>query len=125
MGVVVHPKGFGGGSDHELREKVDRLSNKIDNLVAKLDENNEYKKVENGEFALYCKANLVWWSNVDDAARYRVLFSINGDKVDAIDLGRETRYYAFAKLPKGITYTVTVIAENREGNEIVSATIEL
>lgn len=47
MGVVVHLKGC---PDHELREKVDRLSNKIDNLVAKLDENNEYKKVENGAF---------------------------------------------------------------------------
>lgn len=125
MGVVAHPKGYGGGPDHELREKVDRLSNKIDKLVTKFDENNEYKKVEKGAFALHCKANLVWWSNVDDAARYRVLFSINGDKVDAVDLGRETRYYAFAKLPKGITYTVTVIAENREGNEIVFATIEL
>ena len=125
MGVVAYPKGFGGGPDHELREKVDKLSNKLDTLLAKLNENNEYKKIEKGTFVLQCKANLVWWTNVNGAARYRVVFYINGDKVDSQDLGRETRYYVFAKLPKGITYTVTVIAENREGTEIISATIEL
>ena len=81
--------------------------------------------VRNGTFVLQHKDNLVWWSKVEDAARYRVIFYINGDEVNTIDLDRETRYYTFSELPNGVTYMVKVIAENREGNEIVSAIIEI
>ena len=81
--------------------------------------------VKNGSFVLQRKDYLVWWNKVDDAARYRVVLYINEDEVETIDLDRETRYYAFSKLPNGIACIVKVIAENREGNEVVSASIKL
>lgn len=125
MGVVAYPKRFGGGVDHELRDKVEKLSSKVDRLIVQLDEDNSIKNVENGTFVLRCKSNLVWWTKVDGAARYCLSLSINGDEVGVIDLERETRYYAFEKMPKGIKYIVKVIAEDRDGKEIVSASIEL
>lgn len=125
MGVVAYPKGFGGGIDHELREEVKKLSSKIDRLIEKLDSNNSLKSVEKGTFVLKCKSNLVWWTKVNDAARYCLSLFIDGDEVGTTDLERETRYYAFEKLPKGINYLVKVVAEDRDGKELVSASIEL
>lgn len=125
MGVVAYPKGFGGGIDHELREEVKKLSSKIDRLIEKLDSNNSLKSVEKGTFVLKCKSNLVWWTKVNDAARYCLSLFIDGDEVGTTDLERETRYYAFEKLPKGINYVVKVVAEDRDGKELVSASIEL
>lgn len=125
MGVVAYPKGFGGGVDHELREQVKQLSNKVDRLIDKLNNDNSLKSVENGSLVLKCKSNLIWWTKVSGAARYCLTLSINGEEVGIIDLEREIRYYAFDKLPKGINYIVKVVAEDRDGKELVSASIEL
>ena len=125
MGVVAYPKVYGGGVDRELRDKVEKLSNKVDGLIAKLNEDNSIKIVENGTFVLRSKSNLVWWTKVDGAARYCLLLSINGDEVGVIDFEREIRYHAFGRMPKGINYIVKVIAEDRNGKEIISASIEL
>ena len=125
MGVVAYPKGFGGGVDHELREEVKRLSNKVDRILSKLDDDSSIRSVENGTFVLKCKSNLVWWTKVNGAARYCLTLSIDGEEVGTIDLERETRYHAFDKLPKGISYLVKVLAEDRDGKELVSASIEL
>ena len=125
MGVVAYPQGFGGGIDHELREEVKKLSSKIDRLIEKLDSNNSLKSVEKGTFVLKCKSNLVWWTKVNDAARYCLSLFIDGDEVGTTDLERETRYYAFEKLPKGINFVVKVVAEDRDGKELVSSSIEL
>ena len=125
MGVVAYPKGFGGGVDHELREEVKKLSNKVDRILSKLDEDSSTRSVENGTFVLKRKSSLVWWTKVDGAARYCLTLSIDGDEVGVIDLEREIRYHTLEKMPKGINAIVKVIAEDRDGKEIVSASIEL
>lgn len=125
MGVVAYPKGFGGGVDHELREEVKKLSNKVDRILSKLDEDSSTRSVENGTFVLKRKSSLVWWTKVDGAARYCLTLSIDGDEVGVVDLEREIRYHTFEKMLKGINAIVKVIAEDRDGKEIVSASIEL
>ena len=122
MSVIAYPKGYGGGVDHELREEVKKLSNKVDRIIAKLDEDNLVRKVENGSFVIKCKSNLVWWTKVDGAARYCLTLSIDGEEVGVIDLEREIRYHVFEKMPNGINYIVKVVSEDRGGKEIVSAT---
>ena len=57
MGVVAYPKGFGGGVDHELREEVKKLSNKVDRILSKLDEDSSTRSVENGTFVLKHKSS--------------------------------------------------------------------
>ncbi len=108
----------------EIKEELQKLNAKVDKLIA--NEKSEGLRTEyaNG-FTLNTQNNVIWWSKVNDAARYHLMLSINSDEVCAIDCDRETRYYVFDKLPKDVYCSVKVIAENREGKEIVSASIKL
>ena len=121
---VVDPN---AGIHHGLgavKEELQKLNAKVDRILAS-QPSRDLKEEINGTFALRCKGNLVWWSKVNDAARYRLSLSINIDEVCTLDLDRDTRYHVFETLPSGINYYVKVVAENRDGKEIVSASIRL
>ena len=107
-----------------VKEELQKLNAKVDKLIPS-ESSSDVKEERNGTFVLRAKSNLVWWSKVDTAARYRLILVINLDEVCTLDLDRETRYHVFEQLPKGIYYTVRVIAEDRDGKEIVSASIGL
>jgi len=118
-------------SDDRICYKLDKVKEELQKLNAKIDKLIENEKSEglkteyaNG-FTLNAQNNVIWWSKVNDAARYRLVLCINLDEVCAIDCDRETRYYVFDKLPKDVYCLVKVIAENREGKEITSASIKL
>ena len=107
-----------------VKEELQKLNAKVDKLIHS-ESSSDVKEERNGTFVLRSKSNLVGWSKVETAARYRLTLVINLDEVCTLDLDRETRYHVFEKLPKGIYYTVKVIAEDRDGKEIVSASIGL
>ena len=123
MGAFM--KGAGGGISQELEDKIRDISAKVDRLINKLEDDNRVQTIYKGDFALMRKSNLVWWTKVDGAARYCLNLFINNEEVGSIDLDREKRYYVFDKMPSGINYLVNVVAEDRNGDAIVSASIEL
>lgn len=108
----------------EVKEELQKLNAKVDKLIESKKSDDLRTEYANG-FTLNTQNNVVWWSKVNDAARYHLVLNINSDEVCAIDCDRETRYYFFDKLPKNVYCSVKVIAENREGKEIVSASIKL
>lgn len=108
----------------EVKEELQKLNAKVDKLIESKKSDDLRTEYANG-FTLNTQNNVVWWSKVNDAARYHLVLNINSDEVCAIDCDRETRYYVFDKLPKDVCCSVKVIAENREGKEIVSASIKL
>ena len=108
----------------EVKEDLQKLNAKVDKLIASEKSEGLRTEYANG-FTLNTQNNAVWWSKINDAARYQLVLSINSDKVCAIDCDRETRYYVFDKLPKDVYCSVRVIAEDREGKVITSASIEL
>ena len=107
-----------------VRTELEELNSKVDKLL-KSQEPGQVKTEYSNGLELKTQDRVVWWSKVDSAARYRLILKINVDEVGSLDLDRETRFYVFDKMPKGIYFSVKVIAEDREGNEIVSASIEL
>lgn len=107
-----------------VKEELQKLNAKVDKLIASQDNDDLRTEYANG-FKLNAQNNVVWWSIVKDAARYRLVLSINSDEVCSIDRDRETRYYVFNKLPTNVYCSVKVIVEDRGGNEIVSASIKL
>ena len=123
MGVIDPNAGIHYGLE-AVKEELQKLNAKVDKLINS-ESSSDVKEERNGTFVLRAKSNLVWWSKVDTAARYRLILVINLDEVCTLDLDRETRYHVFEQLPKGIYYTVKVIAEDRVGKEIVSASIGL
>ena len=123
MGVIDPNAGIHHGLG-AVKEELQKLNAKVDKLIHS-ESSSDVKEERNGTFVLSAKSNLVWWSKVDTAARYRLILVINLDEVCTLDLDRETRYHIFEQLPKGIYYTVKVIAEDRDGKEIVSASIGL
>ena len=108
----------------KIKEELQELNAKVDKLITSQKDDSLKTEFANG-FTLYAQSNVIWWSKVNDAARYRLVLSINSDEVCAIDCDRETRYYVFDKLPKDVYCSVKIIAEDREGNEIVSAIIKI
>lgn len=104
----------------ELRE----LTEKVDGLVP-LNSLSEIKVQKQGEFSLKNKANVVWWTKVDLAARYRLFLTIDSDEVCIIEFDRETRFHVFEHLPKGLEYHVKVVAEDRNGKEISAVSLDL
>lgn len=104
----------------ELRE----LTEKVDGLVP-LNSFSEIKVQKQGEFYLKNKANVVWWTKVDLAARYRLFLTIDSDEVCIIEFDRETRFHVFEHLPKGLEYHVKVVAEDRNGKEISTVSLDL
>lgn len=121
--VVSHSEAYNKRLDAIIKE-LDKLNSKVEGLI-KAQKPGQLRTEYSDNFVLKSQSRVVWWSKVNDAARYRVVLKINVDDVASIDLDRETRYYVFDKLPKDIYCLVKVIAEDREGKEIVSATIEL
>lgn len=107
-----------------VKTELEKLNSKVDKLL-KIQEPGQVKTEYSNGFELKTQDRVVWWSKVDSAARYRLILKINVDEVGSLDLDRETRFYVFDKMPKGIYFSVKVIAEDREGNEIVSASTEL
>ena len=107
-----------------VKKELEKLNSKVDQLIKSQEPGQIKTEYVNG-FELKAQDRVVWWTKVDNAARYRLILKINIDEVGSLDLDRETRFYVFDKIPKGIYFSVKVIAEDREGNEIVSASIEL
>ena len=107
-----------------IKEELEHLNLKIEKLI---ENNGEENLITNhtGGFILNYKGQVVWWSKVKEAARYCLILLIDSEEVCSIDFDRETRYYVFEKLPKNISCSIKVLAEDRDGREIVSATIEL
>lgn len=121
---VVHPEvGIYNGLG-AVKTELEKLNSKVYKLL-KSQEPGQVKTEYSNGFELKTQDRVVWWSKVDSAARYRLILKINLDEVGSLDLDRETRFYVFDKMPNGIYFSVKVIAEDREGNEIVSASIEL
>ena len=123
MGVIDPNAGIHHGLG-AVKEELQKLNAKVDKLVPP-QPSVDVKEERKGTFVLKCKENLVWWNKVDAAARYRLILVINLDEVCTLDLDRETRYHVFEQLPRGIYYTVKVVAEDRDVKEIVSASIGL
>ena len=121
MGVVDPNAGVHHGLD-AVKEELRKLNAKVDKLIL-FHSTTDLKEEINGLFVLRCKGNLVWWTKVNSAARYHLHLSINSNEVSILDLDRDTRYHVFEMLPKGIDYYVKVVAEDRDGKEIVSASI--
>lgn len=107
-----------------VKTELEKLNSKVDKLL-KSEEPGQVRTEYSNGFELKTKDRVVWWTKVDNAARYRLILNFNIDEVGSLDLDRETRFYVFDKMPKGIYILVKVIAEDREGNEIVSASIGL
>lgn len=121
---VFHPEaGIYNGLD-AVKTELEKLNSKVDQLI-KCQESGQIKTEYANGFELKAQDRVVWWTKVDNAARYRLILKINIDEVGSLDLDRETRFYVFDKIPKGIYFLVKVIAEDREGKEIVSASIVL
>lgn len=107
-----------------VKEELQKLNSKVDKLIAS--KSDDVLKTESaGGLTLNTQNHVIWWTKVKDAARYRLILSFNSEEVCSIDCDRETRYYAFDKLPKDAYCSVKVIAEDREGKEIVFASIKL
>ena len=123
MGVVDPNAGIYHRLD-EIKEELQNLNAKVDKLIATQKVGDLISEHVDG-FTINTQCNVVWWSIVKDAARYHLVLSINLDEVCSIDCDRETRYYVFNKLPTNVYCSVKVIAEDRGGNEIVSASIKL
>ena len=123
MPVIDPNDGIYHGLD-AVKEELQKLNAKVDRLIESHKSDDLRTEYANG-FTLNAQSNVVWWSIVKDAARYRLVLSINSDEVCSIDCDRETRYYVFNKLPTNVYCSVKVIAEDRGGNEIVSASIKL
>ena len=107
-----------------VKKELEKLNSKVDQLIKSQEPGQIKTEYVNG-FELKAQDRVVWWTKVDNAARYRLILKINIDEVGSLDLDRETRFYVFDKIPKGIYFSVKVIAEDREGKEIVSASIGL
>jgi hypothetical protein len=123
MGVVDPNAGIHHGLG-AVKEELQKLNSKIDKLMTS--KNDDVLRTEYAEgLTLNTQNHVIWWSKVKDAARYRLVLSFNTDEVCSIDCDRETRYYVFDKLPKDVYCLAKVIAEDREGKEIVSASIKL
>ena len=107
-----------------VKEELQKLNSKVDKLIE--NQSSGLLRTERVEgFTLSTQSHVVWWTKVKEAARYRLVLNINSDEVCSIDCDRETRYYVFDKLPKDVYCLAKVIAEDREGKEIVSASIKL
>ena len=117
---VISPYGY---SDIEFKE-LQKLNAKVDLIIASREPGKIHQNT-NGTFLIKSKDNMVWWSKIDKAARYLLTLSIDDDEVAIFDSGRDVRYHVFEELPKGIRYAVKVVAEDRDGNEIISASIIL
>ena len=121
---VVDPN---AGIHHGLsavKEELQKLNSKVDKLIE--NQSSGPLRTEHADgFTLSTQSHVVWWTKVKEAARYRLVLNINSDEVCSIDCERETRYYVFDKLPKDVYCLAKVIAEDREGKEIVSASIKL
>ena len=107
-----------------VKEELQKLNSKVDRILE--NQNCGVLRTEHTEgLTLNTQNHVIWWTKVKEAARYRLVLNINSDEVCSIDCERETRYYVFDKLPKDVYCSVKVIAEDREGKEIVSASIKL
>lgn len=123
MGVINPNAGIHHGLS-AVKEELQKLNSKVDKLIE--NQSGGMLRTEYAEgLTLNAQNHVVWWTKVKEAARYRLVLSINSDEVCSIDCDRETRYYVFEKLPKDVYCSAKVIAEDREGKEIVSASIKL
>ena len=122
--MVYHPEEFTAKQLEDIKNELRKLNTNVEKL-ASFQSSSGCKYSHKGSFCVKCKDNLVWRSKVDDAAMYRMIFIIDEEEVCSLDFDRNTRYYLFGRLPKDISYSVKIIAENRDGKEIVSALIEL
>lgn len=66
------------------------------------------------------KGCLFWWNKISDAASYRLRLSIEDDEIDVIEFDRNKSWYLFNGYVAGLTYTVKLIAENRNGQSIAN-----
>ena len=122
--AVFHPEEGINSKLVDIKAELGKLNSKVDTLIKNQEVSNVKTEYALG-FVLKSQEGVIWWTKVENAARYHLIIKINLDEVGSIDLDRETRFYVFGKMPKGVYAFVKVIAEDREGKEIVSATIEL
>lgn len=131
MSWQAYPKTYGSGVDEELREEVRKLSEKVDCAIAKLDGDervSKYSGVEYGEnpfFDIFYFSGLIWWNEIENAARYRLVLSINDEEVGTIYLDKETRYYSVARFPRCVSYKLMVTVEDRDGEELAWSVLNL
>ena len=111
--------------DSGIRHDLHIIRDQIEELKSKIIPTYLTRKTKNGDLELFANGHLVWWNEIKNAARYRLLLFIDNLEIDSIEIERKQRYYVFDKLPNNVKYIVKLIAENREGKDIVSCLIDL
>ena len=124
MGVYDPMSGVNHGMS-ELVSEVKAISRKLDRLV---DDGGDIQQANNGDFYVFTKSKMVWWTKVETAARYRLKLLVSKDgadwsEIDVLEIERECAYHVFNNLPKGIKFRVLVEAEDRNGECIKFASI--
>ncbi len=74
---------------------------------------------------IYKKGHMIWWEKNPDAAAYRLHLYIGKDEIDVVEVERNKAYHTFIDLVGTGIYRVEYEAEDRDGNVLDRATIEM
>ena len=113
------------GAAHAVGEAADLLKTILTELrESKKDHLVSAKKTEE-HFHIYQKGHMIWWEKNPDAATYRLHLYIGEDEIDVVEVERNKAYHTFIDLVGTGMYRVEYEAEDRGGNVLDRAAIEM
>ena len=125
MGVISPYAGIYEGQA-EIKSALDEISGKLNKFIP---EPHPTKAGIGSGVKLFSKARLVWWTKVEEAARYRIKLHVLADgrdcEVGTFDVERDKRYISFPDIPSDVPCSVLLQAEDRDGKVIADGYIEL
>ena len=122
MPVVTNPA---FGAAHAAGEAADLLKQILAELKESKAELPVASKKTEEHFNIYKKGHMVWWQKNPDAAAYRLHLYVNDDEIDIVEVERNKTYHTFTDLVGMGMYRVEYEAEDRDGNVLDRATIEM
>ena len=122
MPVVMNPA---FGAAHAAGEAAGLLKQILAELKESKAELPVASKRTEEQFNIYKKGHMVWWQKNPDAAAYRLHLFIGEDEIDIIEVERNKTYHTFIDLVGTGIYRVEYEAEDRDGNVLDRAAIEM
>ena len=125
MGVVYPYEGI-NRSQVETNKVLGDISAKLSKLIPSP---NMMKRVKGNGLEAFSRARLVWWTKVNEAARYHIrLFVVTEEQnyeVGIFDVEREKLYISFPDIPDDVPCLAVIEAEDRSGKTIANGEIKL
>lgn len=122
MGVITQSEIISGATKAANKG----IENQLAEINKKLDKILEIKQsdIDDVDFEIHSRNKMVWWTELPNAASYRLRLYLEGHEIDVIETTRSKRYHTFNDLV-GDGYYIVLEVEDRNGKIIRDISITI